>query len=156
MVRGENPSRPECPDGSPVGPGPALSSQPPPSDAPERMRDRPCGSARLGNRQLEADCAQPPAAAQHGAQRVRALILRRLFALLYRLFPNETYSGTEAAAVSKRLPIPLDTATGLIVALPKPWLTARPNEWPSRRRRLAKDFEKFTRTDRFRPTHHDP
>ena len=77
--------------------------------------------------------------------------LRRVFLFLERLFADGAYSGQETRAAAERGQAGVhifkraDAAQGFVV-LALRWIVERTLGWFSRWRRLAKGFEKLTRT----------
>ena len=77
---------------------------------------------------------------------------RRLFPFIERIYADGGYQGPRvraAAARSGTWKIDIikrsDIAKGFVV-LPKRWVVERTLAWISRNRRLARDFERYTRT----------
>jgi transposase len=76
---------------------------------------------------------------------------RRLFPFVDFIFADGGYQGPKMAAVAAksgawRLEIVKRTNLHRFVVLPKRWVVERSFAWISRNRRLARDFERYTRT----------
>ena len=85
-----------------------------------------------------------------------ALLMASLFGafpFLVKLYADGGYQGPEFQGAMKRILVRLDLeivkrlghAKGFVV-LPKRWIVERTFAWISRNRRLARDFERYTRT----------
>jgi transposase len=77
---------------------------------------------------------------------------RRMFPFIERVFADGGYQGPKAANVAAQtgtwiidIVKRLDTAIGFEV-VPKRWIVERTLAWISRCRRLARDFERYSRT----------
>jgi transposase len=86
-----------------------------------------------------------------GARLVLDRRTRRRFPFIERIFADAGYQGSQlAAAVAKTgtwtLEIVKRNELHRFVVLPKRWIVERTLAWISRNRRLARDFERYTRT----------
>ena len=76
---------------------------------------------------------------------------RRSFPFIERIFADAAYQGPKMAKViaktgSWKLEIVKRSDAHRFVVLPKRWIVERTFAWISRNRRLARDFERYTRT----------
>jgi transposase len=86
-----------------------------------------------------------------GARLVLDRRTRRLFPFIERIFADAGYQGPRvAAAIAKTgtwtIEIVKRNELHRFVILPKRWIVERTLAWISRNRRLARDFERYTRT----------
>ena len=86
---------------------------------------------------------------------------RRLFPSIERIFADAGYQGAKAAtAIAKTgtwtFEIAKRNELHRFVVLPKRWIVERTLAWISRNRRLSRDFERYARTVRLRPSRQGP
>ena len=86
-----------------------------------------------------------------GARRVLDARARRLFPFIKTIFADAGYQGRKAAAaIAKsgtwKLEIVKRNELHRFVVLPKRWIVERTLAWISRNRRLARDFERYSRS----------